>query len=61
MTWPVLTRASEALTDDETIALLRDRIGDGVIDVVTEFGDLTWWSAPRHGTPRCWPAATSSC
>lgn len=46
MTWPVLTRASEALTDDETVALLRDRIGDGVLDVVTEFGDLTLVVAP---------------
>lgn len=48
MSWPVLTRASEALTDDETVALLRDRIGDGVLDVVTEFGDLTVVVSPSQ-------------
>jgi len=56
MTWPVLTRAAEALTDDETIALLRDRLDAGVVDVVTEFGDLT-----VVVTPTSWREAVLAC
>ncbi|HKJ56162.1 MAG TPA: NADH-quinone oxidoreductase subunit C [Nitriliruptoraceae bacterium] len=56
MTWPVLTRASEALTDDETVALLRDRMGDGIVDVVTEFGDLT-----LVVTPAAWHDTVLAC
>lgn len=56
MTWPVLTRAAEALTDDETIALLRDRLDEGVVDVVTEFGDLTIMI-----TPTAWRDAVLAC
>ena len=52
----VLARRDRALTPEETEELLRDRLGDGVLRSVLEFGVFTLWIAPEH-----WVAAARVC
>jgi NADH:ubiquinone oxidoreductase subunit C len=52
----VLARRDRALTPEETEELLRDRLGDGVLRSVLEFGVFTVWIAQDH-----WVAAARAC
>jgi NADH:ubiquinone oxidoreductase subunit C len=52
----VLARRDRALTPEETEELLRDRLGDGVLRSVLEFGVFTLWIAQDH-----WVAAARAC
>ncbi len=52
----VLARRDRALSPDETEALLRDRLGDGITGSTLEFGTFT-----VHVAASSWHAAVQSC
>ena len=56
MTYPVLGRRDEALTPAETEKYLRDRLGDGVLDAMEEYGTFT-----VTVTPDAWVEAARIC
>ncbi len=56
MSYPVLARRDTALDDAETAALLRDRLGDGVLGDLVEYGELTIQVASSS-----WHAAVATC
>ncbi|MBY5161031.1 NADH-quinone oxidoreductase subunit C [Salsipaludibacter albus] len=56
MSYPVLARRDSALDDAETVALLRDRLGDVVVADSAEFGELT-----VEVSPAGWHAAAAAC
>ena len=56
MTYPVLSRAGEALTPAEQEELLRDRLGEGVLETLDANGTFTVTVAPD-----AWVATTRAC
>jgi NADH:ubiquinone oxidoreductase subunit C len=56
VTSTVLARRDDALTPQEQAALLRDRVGDGILDTNEAFGTFT-----LHVDPDAWYAAVERC